>query len=269
MKLAGGTSFDYLGRMWKMRYLILSLVGNDIRTRYRRSFLGIGWSLVRPLSMTAIFCGVFQKIFRADMGDYVPHVLLGMTVWQFLAECLTGGCHSFARGSSYIRQQQLPLAIFPLRTVLSSAFHSLIALAVALAVTCYFKHGFSSVSALTLLAPSMILLLSLGWFLAILSGISQSHFPDTSHLLEVSLQFLFYLTPIVYMPANVGDRGRLSLIVKCNPCSYLLELVRMPIIEGHAPSLLHIQISLACVAVVGMLAWLMMRKNERTLVFWV
>jgi ABC-type polysaccharide/polyol phosphate export permease len=268
MKHVVAGPLDYLGRMWKMRYFLFSLVGNDLRARYRRSYLGIGWSLVRPLSMTAIFCVIFQKIFQAPVGDYLPFVLTGMTVWQFLTECLTVGCHSFERGSAYIRQQPLPLAIFPLRSVMASAFHSVIAFAVALVVTWYFR-GFSNIGALLLMSPALVLLFFLGWFMAILSAIAQSHFPDTAHLLEVVVQFLFYLTPIIYPPAYLQGRGRLSLLLQCNPFSYLLELIRTPVVDATMPSLLTIQISVGFVMAMGLMAWAAMRQTERTLVFWV
>jgi ABC-type polysaccharide/polyol phosphate export permease len=254
--------------MWQLRYFLFSLVSNDLRARYRRSMLGIGWSLVRPLSMTAIFCVVFQKVFHAELGDYVPFVLTGMTVWQFLSECLTNGCRSFERAAPYIRQQPLPLAIFPLRSVLSSGFHSVIALGVALVVSWYFQ-GFSHLAGAILVVPALVLFLLLGWFVAILGSIAQSHFPDTAHLLEVALQFLFYLTPVVYPPAYIDGRGRLGMILKLNPFTYLLDLVRVPMINGTLPPLISIQVALSFVSVVGLLAWVMMRKNERTLVFWV
>jgi lipopolysaccharide transport system permease protein len=268
MKALAVSPFDYLSRMWKMRYFLVSLVGNDIRTRYRRSFIGIGWSLVRPLSMTAIFCVVFQKIFHAELGDYVPFVLIGMTVWQFLLECLTTGCHSFTRATAYIRQQPLPLAIFPLRSVLCSGFQSIMALGAALAVTWFFR-GFGNIAVLPLLIPAMTLLLFLGWFLAILSSVAQSYFPDTSHLLEVSLQFLFYLTPIVYQQTYLEGRGRLSLILHYNPVTYLLDLVRVPMVDARMPAWSSIQVSLLCLFAVGFMAWIAMRRHERTLVFWV
>src|SRR5476651_1570419 len=119
---------DYLIRIWELRYFWCSLVRNDLDNRYKRSFLGIGWSLIRPLAMTAIFCMVFGNLFDLAIEDYAPHLLIGMTIWQFFSESLLQGCNSFVRGATYIRQQRIPLAIFPLRTVLGAGLHFLIAL---------------------------------------------------------------------------------------------------------------------------------------------
>ena len=54
----------YIGAMWRCRYFWLSLVKIDLRTRYRRSVIGLGWSLLRPISMTIILCAVFRRIFN-------------------------------------------------------------------------------------------------------------------------------------------------------------------------------------------------------------
>ena len=62
----------YLATVWRFRYFWMSLVRMDLRTRYRRSLLGIGWSLLQPIAMTAIFCLVFQQMMGASSAEYVP-----------------------------------------------------------------------------------------------------------------------------------------------------------------------------------------------------
>jgi lipopolysaccharide transport system permease protein len=262
-------SKEYFIRLFRLRYFLFSLVRNDIRSRYRRSFLGLGWSLIRPLSMTVVMCVVFQKVFQIPNSDYVPFVLIGMATWQFLTECILGGCRSILNGAAYLRQQPVPLAIFPLRTVLGNAFHGMIALTMGLAVTWYFR-GFGNLPAVVFLfLPSLILLLILGWFFAIVSSIFQVHFPDTNHLLEVFLQLLFYLTPIIFQPSLMLSWGRLGWIVRCNPFYHVLELVRRPVLFGLPPSLESVLVTFGFVAVMGLLAFFFMRRNERHLVFWI
>jgi lipopolysaccharide transport system permease protein len=260
--------FVYLQQIWKLRYFWFSLVQNDLNTRYRRSFLGIGWSLLRPLAMTTILCVVFGKLFNLDPRDYAPYLLVGMTTWQFITESLNQGCYSFSQGSAYIRQQQLPLAIFPLRTVLGASFHSLLAFGIALVVTWVFRGTLNPIALLNLI-PGFLLLFLLGWFMAILSGIFFTHFPDTNHLLEILLQMLFYVTPILYRPENIENRGRFQLAFRCNPFTSILGLIRAPILEGTAPELEHIVVSLAFVSVVGVVAILALRKLEKNLIFWI
>jgi lipopolysaccharide transport system permease protein len=262
------TRLDYLGRIWTLRYFWFSLVLNDLDHRYKRSFLGVGWSLVRPLSMTFLFCVVFGQLFNLEMAEYAPHLLIGMTIWQFFLEAFNQGCHCFANGSTYIRQQQVPLAIFPLRTVLGSTFHTLIALGLAISITLFFQGSLNPLALLHVI-PALVLLFFLGWSIAILSGIAQTHFPDTQHILEISLQFLFYLTPIVYKLESLESRTQLSWLIKLNPLTSILALFRTPIMEGTPPAMEHVIISLLVVLVAGVSAILLLRKLERNLIFWI
>jgi lipopolysaccharide transport system permease protein len=259
---------DYIARVWKLRYFWFSMVKKDLDARYKKSFLGIGWSLLRPLAMTFIFCVVFGKLFNYPLEEYAPFLMVGMTTWQFLTECMIQGSFSFAQGGAYIRQQQVPLAIFPLRTVLGSGFHFLIALFVALGVSWYFK-GQLDVVALLYLIPAMVLLFLLGWALAIVSGVLYTHFPDTTNLQEIGLQILFYITPIMYKPESILGRHRLTALIEFNPFTSLLAIVRTPVLEDTAPSMYHILFSVFVLVIVGSTALILLRKLERTLIFWI
>src|SRR5271165_5046492 len=221
---AGGA---YLLRIWQLRYFWFSLVKSDLNQRYSRSFLGIGWSMVRPLAMTVVFCAVFGRLFEISFWDYAPFILLGLTLWQFLVESILNGCDCFSRAAPYIRQQAIPLAIFPLRTVLGTGFHALVAvgLAAAIAWTC---HGLPPGLALLSLIPSAIILFMLAWFLAIVGGVLHTHFYDTRHLLEIGLQILFYLTPILYHPGSLAQHRHLLRMVEWNPITAVLEMFRRP-----------------------------------------
>src|SRR5437764_6566568 len=108
----------YLSAIWNCRYFLLSLVRMDLRTRYRRSLLGLGWSLLQPLAMTFILCVVFRHFSQLPIRDFAPHVLAGLTGWNFILYCALQGCQCFFQGEAYIRQYPLPLAIYPLRTAI-------------------------------------------------------------------------------------------------------------------------------------------------------
>src|SRR5205807_815956 len=115
---------DYLRRVVQLRCFWLALVRNDLNTRYRHSNLGIAWSLARPIGMTIVLTTVFTNAFDVAVADYVPFVFLGIAVWHFLVQSMMLGCSTFKTAAPYILQQPLPLAIFPLRTVLGVGTHT-------------------------------------------------------------------------------------------------------------------------------------------------
>lgn len=267
MTAASSNSFDYFQRIWDLRYFWFSLVHNDIRSRYRRSILGVGWSLLRPLGMTAIFCMVFGTLFKRDIASYAPYVLIGMMTWQFIVESLLTGCHCFTHGSAYIRQQKIPHAIFPLRTILAAGFHFLVAFALGMLITAYFR-GVPSFAHLAFLPVAIAIVMVLGWSLAIIAGVSQTYFPDTSHLLEILMQILFYLTPIMFDPSDFPNRQRLGAVLSWNPLKSILELFRQPLLYGELPTPFALAMSIGTTAVAAIIAWFLLRRLERTLVFW-
>lgn len=225
----------YTEAIWRCRYFWLSLVRMDLRTRYRRSMLGLGWSLLHPIAMTAVICTVFHKLFNMPIADFGPFLLSGLTTWSFIAAAVSQGCETFYSAEPYIRQHPAPLAIYPLRTVLGAAFHFALALAVVLLLTWWFK-GFSNLAAIITLVPSFLLLLVLGWSLSVLAGFANLMFSDMKHLLDVALQIMFYATPIFVPPPELERRG-LSWLVDYNPAAAILDLVRQPVLNGNFPTL--------------------------------
>ena len=141
-----------LSAIWKFRYFWLSLVKMDLMTRYRKSVLGVLWSLLHPLGMTVILCLVFAKLAGANWDDYAKMLLAGMAAYGFLRECAVGGCQSLIRHEGYIRQTPLPFAVYSLRVMLSNAVHFLITLAV-LVVICAVLPRTRSRYSLRLLMP--------------------------------------------------------------------------------------------------------------------
>src|SRR5260370_13845222 len=216
---------DYLSRIVRLRYFWGSLVRNDLRTRYRHSFLGIAWSLARPLGMTLVLTVVFTNLMHKTPSEFAPFLAVGIALWQCLVESMTAGCHTFRVGSAYIRQQPVPLGIFPLRTVLGTAIHGGLALLVALALTVYF-HGLPSILVFASVLPGLVILLLLGIALATVFVIMHTHFPDTQHLLELVLQALFSLTPLMYPADYFADHSRLHLLITWNPFTSVLQLIR-------------------------------------------
>jgi ABC-type polysaccharide/polyol phosphate export permease len=256
---------SYLQAVWKCRHFWISLVKSDLRARYRRSVLGIGWSLLQPLAMTTVLCIVFHKLFGMPLREFAPFLLSGLTFWSFITSCTSAGCHCFLQGEPYIRQYPAPLAIYPLRTLLGAAFHFGVALLVV-NLLAWSLNGFSNLTALWSLVPALVLVLIVGWSIAVLAGFANVYFPDMQHLLDVGLQILFYATPIMYPPSMLRDRG-MGWLVDYNPLGALLTLIRQPILEGEPASLGMFGVATLVALICFSLASLMLGKLQNRLIF--
>jgi ABC-type polysaccharide/polyol phosphate export permease len=256
----------YCNAIWRCRYFWLALVKLDLRSRYRGSVLGLGWSLLHPIAMTIIFTCVFCRLFKQDPRQYGVYVLTGMACWSFLLNATLTGCQSFFLGEAYIRQYPAPMAIYPLRAVLATMFHFLIAISMALGLSLLLV-GRCTVASLLALPAAFLLMLLLGWALALLGGLATVYFRDTRHILEVGFQVLFYMTPVFYREDLLAERSGLVALLRYNPVLPFLKLFRNALLEGEvSPAKLYAK---ACVivAVAVLTATYALAKLERRLIF--
>src|SRR5258708_16279917 len=148
----------YLSEVWRSRFFGLSLVKMDLQLRYRRSMLGIGWSMLHPLASTVVLCVAFHEILHIPVRAYAPMLMAGLAWWGYISGVTIQGCQCFVDAESYIRQHSIPMAVYPLRVALGSMIHFLISLTVVLAMVWYFR-GFDNLRALTFVPASLCLLL--------------------------------------------------------------------------------------------------------------
>lgn len=257
---------SYVDRVWHLRHFWMALVRNDLRHRYRRSMIGIGWSLLHPLAMTTVLCVVFAGLLHAEIRTFCPHLITGLVTWNFFTASVMQGAQCFIQGESYIRQVPAPLAIFPLRTILGAGFHFLLGLLVAVGVTAVL-HGLPNPAAVLLIVPALPLLFVVGWALAVCFGVCNVLFQDTQHLSEVGLQILFYLTPILYKADMLRERN-LGWLVDSNPLGACIEMIRQPLLEGHAPPALTIAVATGFALFMLGLAASLLARFERRIIFY-
>src|SRR4029079_1688543 len=101
----GSRMFRHLAAVWTARHFLLALVKLDLRLRYRRSVLGVGWSLLHPIAMALVFTVVFSQLFGdGDPVGYAAFALGGLAVWSFLRDAATIGSKAFLFNEAYIRQ---------------------------------------------------------------------------------------------------------------------------------------------------------------------
>jgi len=262
---------EYFSAIWRLRFFWMALVRIDLRNRYRRSIIGIGWSLLQPIAMTAVLCVAFSQLFGQPIRTFAPLLLSGLTFWGFMVAVVMQGCQCFFQGESYIRQHPAPLAIYPLRITLGAGFHFLLGFGIAV-VFVWCMQGFGNLPALLSLVPTFILLFVIGWSLAVCMGVANVMFQDSQHLVEVFMQIMFYLSPIMYprhfMIERLGVLGLPDWTIYLNPFATLLELIRVPLLEGTLPSQRAIGIGALVGLVAVSTAALALKRFEKRMIFY-
>src|SRR5262249_55158483 len=111
---------SYFARIWSSRFFWTHLALSDLRSRWRRSYLGALWCVLQPLGMTALIAFVLGRLLKTTVLDYAPYILSGIIFWEFISATALAGALAFVQNEPYIKQCRQPLAIYTLRTVLAN-----------------------------------------------------------------------------------------------------------------------------------------------------
>lgn len=199
--------FEKLKARYRESWIILrELVKTDFLLRYQGSFLGIAWSVLKPLMLFCVMYVVFVKFLRfSDGTETFPLVLLlGISLWNFFTEATTLGLCSMTTRGDLLRKINFPKYII----VISATINALICLAINLGVVvvaCILSGVQFTVSILWL-PLNLLQLYALALAVALLLSTLNVYFRDAQHIWEVFLQGLFYATPIIYPLSMVGDK---------------------------------------------------------------
>lgn len=257
---------EYFGGIWAARYFWLHLTLADLRARWRRSFLGILWSILQPLGLALLLAVVLAKLFQTDIRSYAPYVFSGMIVWDFIMAVLTGGALSFVQADAYIKNYRHPLAIYSLRTVLANlAVLGLASIPMVIwaAIAQPARLGIAWISLLSLY-PMLLLIF---WPLVTLASYIGSQFRDLPNVMMLTLQALWFVSP-VYFETSMFRHAGLDMLVYDNPVFHVLQIVRAPLLQGTWPSLEDYLFCAGMALVFTVCAWVVGRKVERRVIFY-
>lgn len=221
------------------RLLIGQFVKRDVLSRYRGSYLGIFWSLLRPLSMLAMYTVVFGYIFESKLGnsneskfDFTIALFCGLILFDFVAECVTRAPTLVLTNPNYVTKVVFPLEIFPVMTV-GAALTQLVISCVPLLLAQFCAHGSIPLTAFYLpliLLPLILFSLGITWLLTSLGVFIR----DINSLVPVVLMILLYDSAIFYSLDRVPPNF-LPLVLS-NPLATIIDEARNALLWGSAPA---------------------------------
>ena len=207
-------------------YLILVMAITDFKVKYDNSALGYLWSLVKPLLMFGTLYLVFSVFVRWNVENYKLHLLLGIILWNFLAEVTLNSMLLLESKASIIKKINFPRWI----VVIASSLTSLLTLFLNIVVFFFFFILSASPfrSSVLMLGLYLIELYFLSVGIALLLCALYPKFRDIHHLWEVFVQLGFWVTPIIY-PISIVPQKYHTLIF-LNPMARVIQGSRQAII---------------------------------------
>ncbi|MGG4094728.1 MULTISPECIES: ABC transporter permease [Paenibacillus] len=220
-----------IGIYKKYGFLLSQLVERDFKTRYRRSVLGILWSLLNPLMIMIVQYLVFSTLFRFDIPNYAVYLLSGIVMFNYMSEATSQSMTCIIQNASLINKVYIPKYIYPLSRVLSSGVNflfSLLALYIVI-IANGMSITYSHIAMFFAIVCLFFFILGISFFLASL----MVFFRDTQFLYSIVLTIWTYLTPIFY-PESILPNYMMS-VMEFNPMYHFIRFIRFIILYGGIP----------------------------------
>jgi lipopolysaccharide transport system permease protein len=218
-------------RIVYLRDLLWVFVARDTKLRYRRSVLGVAWSLLNPLAQLLVYGVVFQALLPLDIPNYPAFLFAGLLAWNWFRASVHGASGAIVDNRELVLRPGFPVGILPAVVVTSNLVHFVLGLPVLLAVLIASGHWPSTAIFGLPLIVAIQFALSLG--LAYLAATCHVDFRDTQHLLDLLLLLGFYLTPVFYHRQSIPPEYQ--LLYTLNPMAHLLDAYRHVLVLGEPP----------------------------------
>jgi ABC-type polysaccharide/polyol phosphate export permease len=229
------TAIGYARDLTRFRELILLLVMRDLKVRYKRSALGMAWTLLNPLLQMGVYTLVFSVVMRVNQPGYPVYLMAGLLPWLLISSA--NACsHSLISNQGLIRKVAVPQAVYPLSVVASKLVDVVLSL-VPLAVLALLMDRPPGLNWLALV-PAFILVAAFTAGLALLFSSLTVFFHDFKHLLDITFQIWFYMTPIFYPARFVEDLTNpwARAVLALNPATPIVRVFHEVVYEGRWPT---------------------------------
>ncbi len=222
---------DEFKQVIKYRFLIIQLLRRDIVTRYKRSVLGIAWTMLNPLGTMIVLSVAFSQVFKTTEG-YPAYVLSGLLAWNFFSQASNASMVNLIWGEGLLKRIFLPRTSFALAAIGTGFVNTLLSIVPMLIVMLLFNIPIT-LTILFLPVPLIILaMFSLG--VGLLVSTFAVYFPDVAEMYQIVLTAWMYLTPIIY-PEEILPENISFLISTFNPMYSIVKLFRIPLYFGRLP----------------------------------
>jgi len=247
-------------QLFSYKDLLRNLVSRDFKTRYKRSYLGILWSLLNPLFIILVYTLAFDYIMKIRVKNFPMFFMCGYLPWSYFSSAVMVSLSSLSDSGYLIKAVSFPREIIPLSIVFSALLHFLITFVFVFPLLVL--YGYLPRWAYFIL-PMIILLQTVFIFgLGLFFSSIHVFFRDLRYILEVVLMAWFWLTPIAYPISLIPDRY--LFFYKLNPMTLFVTAYREVLLNGVLPIPKYwMAILLATVGslILGSLPFLRIRKR--------
>lgn len=226
---------QYISNFQKFRPLLRELVTRDVKIKYRKSILGVFWTLLNPLLMMLVLSIVFSRLFRFGVENYPVYILSGQVIFNFFSESTSSAMSSILNNAQLIKKIYIPKYLFTLARISSSVINIMASFSALILVMVFMRMELHYTMFLGIIPIICLIIFSTGIGL-ILATITVK-FRDIMHLYSVFLTALTYLMPVIYPMSLLEGMPWVYRLVSLNPLTMILNMFRNLVVYGIMPGI--------------------------------
>ncbi len=255
-------------------FILKQLVGKDFKIKYRRSFLGVAWSVLNPLLMMVVMAIVFTTIFaQGRNGSVTPemyplYLIVGNVTFAVMSDSTSQALSSIVYASSLLKKVKVHRFVFPVQKVLFSLVNFAFSLIAVAIVMLWFRvvptwH-------LLLLPVCLILLMFFCMGLGLLLSAATVFFRDVMHLWSVVITAWTYFTPIFWTTDYILKMPHiLRMLMYANPMYNYLQFMRDIFLFQTCPTPLEFGLCVAWAVIAMVIGYAVFHKNEHKFILYI
>ena len=252
----------YIENFKKFQPLLSELITRDIKNKYRKSILGVFWTILNPLFMMIVLSVVFSNLFKFDIEYFPVYLLSGQLIFNFFSESTTNAMGAIIANGPLIKKIYVPKYVFVLSRIFSSSINLLASFTALIFVMLARRVELHYTILLVPIPLFFVISFSLG--VGLLLAALTVKFRDIMHLYSVFVTALMYLTPVIY-PMSILPEW-LEKVVLLNPLTNILIMFRDVMMNNTLPSLSSMVVAFAEVIVVMLLGLYVFYKRQDTFI---
>lgn len=258
----------------KDKYILRQLVTKDFKIKYRRSILGVAWSVLNPLLMMVVMSIVFSTIFgQSRNGSITPemyplYLIVGNITFSVMSESTNQALMSIIAASSLLKKVKVHRWVFPVQKVLFSLVNFAFSL-VAVALVMLWFHILPTWH-LILLPVCLLLLMCFCMGLGMMLSALAVFFRDVMHLWTVVIAAWMYLTPIFWTTDYISQMAHwIQVLVVVNPMYNYLQFMRDIFLFNTMPSMLTLGLCVFWAIIALAVGYAVFHKTEHKFILYI
>ncbi|MFM8322193.1 MAG: ABC transporter permease [Chloroflexota bacterium] len=258
----GIPALEELRELLRYRNLVFQSARRNIVVRYKRSVLGVAWTMLNPLGTTLILSFVFSRVFGGT-ASYAVYVLSGLLCWVFFAQTTSDCMASIIWGGGLMKRIYIPHTAFAVSSIATGLVNVMLGFVPLLLVM--LLTGVPPRWSMLVLPIPLFFLACFALGIGLLMSSFAIYFTDVTEMYGILLTAWMYLSPVIYTRKMLPEQY--SWIVLLNPMYHIITLFRTPIYDGVAPPLADFLLTGAVSLATLLVGWWLFTRSADELAY--